>query len=177
MRCFVAVDIDPSLTGKVTELQKPLHGLDVKLIEPQNLHFTLKFLGEVDDVAEIESRLDKLAKSTGFFSINISGIGVFPNEQFISVVWVGAPKLETLQVSVNNALSGLLDVEKPIPHMTIARVRSQTYRKELVEFVSKHTGEVGSMRVDCIKLKKSTLAGSGPIYEDLAVFRLGAKDD
>lgn len=49
MRCFLAVELDDTVKSKIIALQEQIMGFDVKLVEPQNLHFTLKFLGNVDN--------------------------------------------------------------------------------------------------------------------------------
>lgn len=140
MRCFVAVDLNPKLTQKIEWLQKELAGLDTKLIEPENLHFTLKFLGEVDEgiVNKVKSVLQSLAANQETFNVNIAGIGAFPSEKFIRVVWIGGPELANLQSATNQALSDLFEKEKPTPHLTIARVRSQNHLPEIIEFINRH---------------------------------------
>lgn len=174
MRCFVAVDLDTRLTEKIVGLQKELVGLDTKLVEPHNLHFTLKFLGEIDGkvTGVVKAALAKVAAGREPFSITIEHVGCFPSEKFIRVVWVGAEKLTELQEAVNESLA-LFKKEKPSPHLTIARVRSQKCREDLVNFIHRHKNEeTGSMLVKEIKLKKSTVTSKGPVYEDIAVFEL-----
>ncbi len=185
MRCFVAVDLDPSLRRKIETLQKELAGLDTKLVEPENLHFTLKFLGEVDEalVNKVKELLRSLTADHEPFGINIAGAGAFPSEKFVRVVWIGAkPKeaeavkhsLTNLQAATNEAFAGLFKKEKPAPHLTIARVRSQKHLPEILGFINRHRDiEIGSMPVNEIKLKKSTVTNKGPIYEDVEVFNLG----
>jgi len=163
MRCFVAVDLAEDLVGNVIRLQEGLKDLNVKLAS--DFHFTLKFLGEVDvkTVGEVELRLKELADKTKPFDITVEKVGVFPG-----VVWVGAPELLNLQIEVEDTL-GKGDF-KPMPHLTIARVKQSKY---LAEFIDKHSDvNIGSMRVNKIKLKKSTLTSKGPVYEDLKVFNL-----
>lgn len=176
MRCFIAVDLDQALADKITKLQKRLDGMDTKLIEPHNLHFTIKFLGEVDEdvVNRVKSVLKGVTSRYRVFSISLEDVGVFPNEKFVRVVWVGAEQLAELQNDINEALSPLFMKEKPSPHLTIARVRSQTYRVQILDFIKFHINEkIGTMKVCELKLKKSTLTRQGPVYEDVAVFKLG----
>ncbi len=178
MRCFVAVDIDDSLKAGIMPLQKELAGMDnVKLVEPENLHFTLKFLGDIDDrmLAEVKKILIKIA--TGFkpFSASVRGIGAFPNINYARVVWLGCPDLFNLQKAVDEALSSFFPKEKEInPHLTLARIRSEKVKEALTDFInSNKTTEIGSFRVEEIKLKESTLTPKCPIYEDVEVFKLG----
>ncbi len=93
MRCFVAVDIDENLKDKIINIQKELATLgNMKLVEKQNLHFTLKFLGEINErtIKEVMNKLESIAKQTQSFTINIQGMGAFPSLDYIRVVWIGA---------------------------------------------------------------------------------------
>lgn len=184
MRCFVAVDLDQDLRDKVVDLQKELAGLDTKLVEPENLHFTLKFLGEVDEgvVNKIKGLLMKLAAGEEPFKIDVGGVGVFPSEKFIRVVWLGAPELTNLQVDVNESLFSLFKKETPkqndakrqsVVHLTLARVRSQKYEDEILEFTGRNKNiKIGRMQVKNIKLKKSNVTMNGPVYEDVEIFEM-----
>ena len=175
MRCFIAVDLDPKLASKVQVLQKELVSLDTKLVAPEDLHFTLKFLGEVDEesISMVVKRLKELAAERDSFDIDIRGAGVFPNEDFIRVVWIGAQKLANLQASVNQSLVGLFKKENPSPHLTIARVRSQKHKENIIAFVKRHKNiEIGRMKIKEIRLKKSSINSKGPVYEDIEIFEL-----
>jgi len=161
MRCFVAVYLDPSLRHRVEKLQNELTGLDVKLIKPENLHFTLKFLGEVDVNIRMktETALEQLAAETSPFDITVEKIGAFPG-----VVWIGAPRL----LNLHNTIDGGKGDFEPVPHMTIARGCDN-----LADFMDKNRDIViGDMRVDCIKLKKSVLTPKGSVYSDVRIFEL-----
>lgn len=175
MRCFLAVDLDGRLKEGVMALQKELKDLDTTLTKPENLHFTLKFLDEVDvkTVSEVERRISELAAKTKPFNAAIKDIGVFPSESHINVVWLGAPDMTNLHIAVEDALSGLFKKEKPVPHLTVARIRSQAYANYITGFVNKNKNiNIGSMKVGSIKLKKSTLTRNGPVYEDAKAFEL-----
>lgn len=175
MRCFVAVDLDEGLKPMITALQEQMKGFDVKLVEPQNMHFTLKFLGEIDHdrIDKVSEILDGISDNFKLFTAAVKGTGVFPSLSYIRVIWVGCDEMLGLQSAVEDALSQMFKKEKPTPHLTIARVRSGRYRDKLKEFAEHHKDtEVGTMCVDRIKLKKSTLAHEGPVYEDVQTFGL-----
>lgn len=175
VRCFVAVDVDESLKDRIKALQKQLRG-DVKLVEPENLHFTLKFLGEASDeiLAEVSNHLKTVASGFGPFDARIHGTGVFPDINYIRVVWLGCSQLLPLQQVVEEVLAPMFKKEKPIPHLTIARVRSAKGMQDVKDFVDKNKdADIGTMCVNRIKLKKSTLSLQGPIYEDIEIFTLG----
>jgi 2'-5' RNA ligase len=177
MRCFIAVELDPTLTQKIIQLQNQLKNLDVKPVGENNLHFTLKFLGEIPESTanKVKEMLSELALSTRAFPITLHGVGIFPNENYIRVIWVGSESqaFASLHHAVNDALAKLFKKEHAAPHLTIARVRSGRDNAKIMDFVKRHkNAEIGSMQVDKIKLKKSVLMPSGPIYDDAGVFEL-----
>lgn len=178
MRCFVAVDVPEELKTRVKELQDQLSSCDIKLVEPKNLHFTLKFLGEIDQttISKVKQSLSKIATETKPISILLSGVGVFPNLNYIRVIWIGSKSQDfaNLHKSVADALQGIGEPEKEaVPHLTVARVRSPRNKETIANIVKRYESEpFGSFNIDQIKLKKSTLMPSGPIYEDLEVFEL-----
>lgn len=179
MRLFIAVDIAEDIKPKIISLQKQLAEIaDVKLVEPENLHFTMKFLGEVPDenIKYIEESVSQeIRKHTQFF-INIKSIGVFPNERYIRVVWLGTDshELAALQRVIDSALAQKFPPEKDVkPHLTLARVRTGRQNTEIMKFVKSHEAlNVGAMKVSDVKLKKSILSPHGPTYEDVRIFEL-----
>ncbi len=176
MRCFLAVDIEEGLRDKVVDIQRGLEGFDVKLVERENLHFTLKFLEEINEevLEDVKSKARKIAARFQPFKIDINGVGVFPNLNYIRVVWVGAKLLYPLQKAIDDALSNILDSEEDIvPHLTLARVRSARDKESLRNFiVANKDASIGTMTVSEIKLKNSVVTGKGPIYEDIEIFKL-----
>ena len=92
MRCFVSVNLEEeSVINRVAAFQKELvynNESGINLVSPANLHYTLRFLGEVDDrvINEVINRLEKISHKE--FNVELSGIGVFPNLRMIHVVWI-----------------------------------------------------------------------------------------
>ncbi|MHB8567388.1 MAG: RNA 2',3'-cyclic phosphodiesterase [Nitrososphaerales archaeon] len=185
MRCFLSYDIeDAPFVERITAFQKELHksGADLKLVEPEILHFTIRFLGEIDE--EDKHRIiDALkGKVDGFEqTILFRGVGTFPDERRISVVWVGidgdsAKKLEEHAKSVNKLLEGVSTLPKDSfegfsPHVTIARVRSGKNKEKLVSAIQAHRDDdFGSTTIKNLRLKLSVLTPYGPEYSDLHVF-------
>ena len=116
MRCFVALEFPEDLKTKIMELQEQLSSFDAKLVEPKNLHFTLKFLGEINRTA-IETVTQKLSVISGRFSpfsILLTGVGAFPSLSYIRVIWIGAKSqdLVNLHNSVAEALKALANLKK-----------------------------------------------------------------
>ena len=178
IRSFVAVDLnDDSVLHNITETQQALlrTGTDLKLVEPQNIHITLRFLGEIrrERVEEVVEQMKQIQFPQ--FRASFRGLGVFPSLHRPTVVWIGivegADKLSRISQHLERGLTAIgfqSDRRGFTPHLTIARVRSGRNRTELVQLVSDlQDKEFGSINVESIRLKKSTLTPNGPIYSDL----------
>ncbi len=175
MRLFVAVEIPDLLKEGMGELEAELPTEGLKKVNPNLLHITLKFLGDVDDsrVPEIESALSSVEFSP--FKVQVKGVGVFPNENYVKVVWAGteSEELESLASKVEGALSPMFKKESRgfSGHLTLARVRTKI---EIKEFLEKHKDELfGGFAVNKFVLMKSVLARPEPEYSVVAEF--GAK--
>ncbi|HIQ39187.1 MAG TPA: RNA 2',3'-cyclic phosphodiesterase, partial [Methanothermococcus okinawensis] len=100
----------------------------------------------------------------------IRGLGVFPNENYIRVIWVGASNLVPLFEEVDKRLEDLnfKREREYVPHITIGRVKFLKDKRTLKERIKKYRDvDLGTLYVDSIVLMKSTLTRSGPIYEVL----------
>ena len=155
---------------------------DLKLVNPKIMHFTIRFLGEIDetDKSEIISALRNHVENFELV-ISFRGLGTFPDERRISVVWVGIDpnsgnEMEKQALVVNDLLKSVhtlrkVDDEKFSPHVTIARVRSGTNKENLVNFVRDNKDiEFGTTKIHNLRLKQSMLTPYGPQYSDLHVF-------
>jgi 2'-5' RNA ligase len=175
IRSFIAVDLDDvGIKEKIIKVQKDLEqtGADLKLVEPEIMHLTLRFLGEIPEstVQKVKETLDGVRFQS--FEANFSGLGAFPNLNRINVVWVGMVRgheqLREIFEQVEPKLRqvGLAPDNKGFsPHLTIARVRSGRNKAALADVVSKMKEvEFGVMPVAYVRLKKSTLTPKGPIY-------------
>ena len=175
MRAFVAVELNDAVRGKIAALQAGLPA-GIKPVERENLHLTLAFLGEIDEVKaeEVKAALDAISAIP--FEAKCLGVGVFPSMNFVRVVWVGiregAHALSLLHASSSYALAPLgFKKEEFSPHITIGRPKA---RVDVRMFVRQHEDdEFGAFLVDRLVLKKSTLTPAGPIYESVHEKRLG----
>lgn len=180
-RSFIAVDISgEQVVQRILALQRELlrTGADLKPVEPENLHITLIFLGE-----QPKGNLDEIARRMGQisarrFTMELRGVGAFPNEANPRVIWIGVGKgrdeLISLAKAVRASASGFAQEDEEFtPHLTVARVKGPRNKDELGEFVKAHKFDVfGAVEVAEVKLKKSTLTPRGPIYTDLYVKKL-----
>lgn len=175
MRTFVAVEVENRESiQNMLAFQKTLleAGLRAKPVGVNQLHFTLMFLGEVNDVmlASVKEKLADLKFDP--IDVTYTGVGVFPNPKFARVVWIGvdnssAPKLINLAKEVESRLSTLgFRSDKPFtPHITLFRVKEKIRDFSIIADVKDKT--FGKDRVSVVKLKKSELTSAGPIYSDL----------
>lgn len=173
MRAFVAVEIGENVKAKLAELQKELPP-GIKRVEPENMHMTLAFLSDIDDAmaGKVEAALASVYVVP--FSVICCGVGVFPSEDFVRVVWAGTGtgEMEVLHDQVGVALAPLgFKPDKFSPHITIGRLKAKA---DVGAFLQKHAGEdFGTFEVAELKLKKSMLLPKGPVYSDIFVKKLG----
>ncbi len=182
IRAFLAIEVDQNLVDKILDVQKNLKEADapVKFVEGENLHFTLKFFGDINEtqVKDISSVVENIVYDQDSFEIYIEKIGVFPSLRYIRVVWLGASNIEPfseLQKRLDEEFIKMgFDKERSyIPHLTIGRLKGSHNKEKLVEKIEELQDiEIGSMKIDKIVLKKSELTPLGPIYTDLKVFHL-----
>lgn len=172
MRLFVAVDIPPEIKRNIGQAQKelPEEG-GLKKVELPQMHITLKFLGEVNP--RMLDRVDGVLREVEFsgFKVKVRGVGAFPNEKYVKVVWAGcvSPELEMLARDINEKLSGMFAKEEFTPHLTMARVKRRLvmddYLKKYAEW------KFGEFQVREFYLLESVLERGGAKYNVLASYR------
>ncbi len=184
IRCFIAVDVDdPSLLSKLCDVQDAINklGCNVKLVEKENIHVTLRFLGEIP-----QSLVDEVAKALGKlsgkpFDMRLKGLGAFPSPGRPRVVWVGvadgSQQLIDLYRQVEFSLRPLgfrPEREAFTPHITLARFKSPRALNSLTKLLAEMAdADFGLQHVESVKLKRSILTPKGSIYSDLYVKQLG----
>jgi len=184
IRSFVAFDIDNELVvRRLSEVQGMLvnTGANLKLVKPQNIHVTMRFLGNISPpmVDLIHEEMKQISFTP--FEIELRGLGAFPSLRYARVVWAGIRKGADELVNVFNQLESRLrrlgfkpDRKGFSPHLTIARVRTGRHKAELVKCVDDLADyEFGVIKADCLRLKKSVLTPKGPIYTTLREVRGG----
>jgi len=178
IRAFIAFDIDSDLVFKrLSEVQETLinTGADLKLVEPQNIHVTMRFLGDIQPTS-IDAIYEEMKKvSFTPFDVELKGLGAFPNLRYARVVWVGIQKGAQELKNIFDQLEPRLqrlgfrpDPKGFNPHLTIARVKSGRNKAELARQVEEMTNhKCGTIRAEYLRLKKSVLTPKGPIYSTL----------
>ena len=199
MRTFIAIELSKEIKDFLSFLQDKLKDsrADVKWVSPENIHLTLKFLGEIDDkkLDKIIQIAEDITKDKKTFYLRLSSIGVFPNINFPRVIWAGVDKGDAETKEIVKVLEEKI-AKIGIPpesrafssHITIGRVRSSLNRKELIkslDYLQSNFGQENlalhksladqsadscgrlELRVTKITVFKSTLTPKGPIYEVL----------
>jgi len=176
MRLFVAVPVPAGIREKAAALGMEIARDGIVPVRPGNMHLTLRFLGETEGrkLAQVESALRGIAFAP--FECRVKGVGVFPSENFVKVVWAGVESvgaLESLAKDVQDALRGFGGDERFSAHMTIARVKRKT---DLHAFLETHRNdEFGSFTASSFELIESALGPGGPEYGTVEVFEAGKK--
>ena len=191
MRAFFAVDLPDSLAPAVADAQAPFADAPgVNPVDPEQAHVTLKFLGDVggrddgteptvdDVIAAGERAVDRAGVAP--FKCAVASLGVFPNREYVSVVWTGVDSGAEALTALHEALEAettALGVDPAdhefTPHVTLARVETATGAEAVRDALDAERPEVGTFSVDEIRLVKSTLTESGPEYDVVREFDLG----
>ncbi len=181
IRTFLAVEVDAGVRRRAVEIVRALQAVpgDVKWVEPENLHFTLKFLGDVDarEIHTVCQRAEEAMAELSPFEFEVHGAGAFPNLSRPRTFWLGARAGSEAMVAVADGLESALEelgfrheTRRFQPHLTVGRLRQggRTSPK-LVELLQAYADvEVGQMPVDEVIVFSSVLGRTGPTYEALA---------
>ncbi len=176
LRTFIAVELPKQFIPDIERIESVLDTPGIKLVQPAQVHITLKFLGDIseDNVEPIASVLSQINCKP--FEARIKGVGIFPKPAYIRVIWLGAEgNFEALHSEVERVLSPFRfeKDDKFSPHATLARVKQLREKAALLEKIKKLENiDLGTMNVESITLKKSTLTPKGPIYETLREIKL-----
>ena len=182
MRLFLAINLDPSVRQAIHDATAPLRDAAPSLswVREPLLHFTMKFLGEQEEmlVAALRAALASVGMRHRTIELELGGIGAFPNLRRPRVVWMGIasePRLELLHHDVEVACEQLgLPLEgRPFrPHLTLARVRVRPPLDELraLARAAKRVDHRETLMVESIDLMQSDLGqpASGARYTRLA---------
>ena len=183
LRAFIAVEIPPEIHKAIESKTAPLRAaLDASLVRwvpTDNIHLTLKFLGDISpsNVEMLSQILSGEVSQHSTFALEFGELGAFPNPRRPRVIWIGiqAPAgLEALQRGIEAAAAtlGYPSEERPFsPHLTIGRVKQaagsagiQKIRSALEET---KVGALGTTQVSAVHLFKSDLKPSGAVYTRL----------
>lgn len=180
IRSFIALELSEDLREQLTSLLKRLRQTNaaVKWVEPENLHLTLKFLGEVpeEQIEAIVEALRTVAQRTELFLFTARGVGGFPDLRRPRVLWVGveaAQPLMRLQKLVEGAMEqlGFAPERRAYhPHIALGRVKGMTGIERVRKIFSEYASvSFGSVPAKHLTLFRSDLSREGPTYTPLAL--------
>jgi 2'-5' RNA ligase len=184
MRLFVSVDLPDDLAEHVERVQAQFADAEgLNLTDPGQAHVTLKFLGDVPEsrVGDLGDALESAVGDAGVapFDASFEGLGVFPSLDYISVVWLGVGEGSEELIALHEAVESEFvsrgfdpDGHEFTPHVTLARMEHAGGKQLVQNVVSEEHPEVGTARVQDVRLTESTLTDDGPVYETVQSVRL-----
>ena len=183
VRTFIAVKIEPERELKTffRELKKLFSEESIKWVDEDNLHLTLRFLGETtnEQVQMLLSSLKKIALQTGNFKIKLKGVGYFKSNRFPRVIFINATELTNLKllaasIEEESQNTGFEPEGREFnPHLTLGRIKYLKNRDRLIQFISEwKDSEFQEVLIKEIILYQSILNEKEPVYKPLGKFEL-----
>ena len=184
VRAFIAIELPNSVKSALSQLQDSLKQGDhaaVKWVNPDGIHLTLKFLGNIASgaIPELTKAISDAARGIAPLRLGLTQLGVFPNLRAPRAVWVGlGGEIATLSVIQENIESALIPLGFPperrafSPHLTLGRVRERAspaeQRRLGAAVASLKTDTRLSFTVDSLSLMRSRLTREGAFYSRLS---------
>lgn len=185
IRTFIAIEIPENIISKIRELQEGLkvYGFKIRWVRAENIHLTLKFLGDIEavQIGEITEAVSKTVEGFTPISLKAKGVGVFPGIKRPRVLWVGlAGELESL-VTIQKKLDENLIVldfpkeKRPFKgHLTMGRIKDKIDVNKFGDaLMTWRNFESETFTAGQIILYKSELKPSGAVYTELTRATLG----
>ena len=185
IRSFIAFELPAAVTSLLDNLQQELKAmrLAARWVRPQNIHLTLKFLGNIDpaDIENIGKAMADAAGDSAPITLTVGGIGFFPGIKRPRVIWVGlggqTDALRNFQRNLASRLAtiGFPSEKRPFKaHLTLGRIRQAVNPNILSQTVQDYS-DLGNLKfsVDRIILFQSDLKPSGAVYSHLKLVELG----
>lgn len=182
VRAFIAIELPTAVKDRLHDIQEELKksGADVKWVNPENIHLTLKFLGDQDNktIEKISQITEETLTKIQRYTIRLSTLGAFPRIESPRVLWVGIDTGDAQTKEIANLIEdriatlGLAKEERDFSsHITIGRIKGNTQNSPLSRFIKaleKKPQEYNlGFEVNKVILFKSTLSAGGPIYEPI----------
>lgn len=179
MRLFIALELDDEIRAEIFEEIKYLksHFPKIRWVNPENLHITLKFLGDVEenDIEDICAAIDTVTENREGFSLEVVNLGCFPDMKYPRIVWAGCGEGSAYAADLVKALDDELkdlgfkpENHKYTPHITIGRVKQPSFAKGIETIISDAPRiEFGFLDISNITLFMSELKKTGPVYSPI----------
>ncbi len=183
IRTFIAVELPDELKQEVDKLiiKLKLFGPEVRWVRADNLHFTLRFLGDIDEskVPRLTDSIRKAIEKQKGFRLKLSGLGCFPNMKRPRVVWLGADgDMDFLKEAAHGVESacrecGFGKSDKPFSaHLTIGRIKNPRGLEPFIRQLEKTEFVSAEFDIDHVTIFKSDLSPRGPKYTPLTEIKL-----
>ncbi|PYV42695.1 MAG: RNA 2',3'-cyclic phosphodiesterase [Acidobacteria bacterium] len=184
IRTFVCIEMPETIRDRMARLQLELKqaGAEVSWVKPSNIHLTLKFLGQVPHprIPGVCSAVERAARVTEPFEIEVSGTGCFPSMNRPRVLWVGLSQvshaLSQLQAVLEDELASegfARETRRFAPHLTIGRLRSQRHVPALLNNLKAAGFEAVRFRANEMIVMRSDLKPTGALYTPQTIIPLG----
>jgi len=170
-RCFISIEFPKEVKEEIKKIRDEIPEFLGKKTEYENLHLTLKFLGEIEDdkIEIIKKKL--LGVKFKKLDCKLGSIGVF-DETFIRIIWIKIEGCEEIQKRIDEALKDIFGKEKRfMSHVTIARVKSVKNTRKFLKELGKIKFEEINFKIDRFCLMESILKSEGAEYRTLECFR------
>jgi 2'-5' RNA ligase len=186
MRLFVALEIPAAVRKNLSDMIESLRAVapQTRWLRPENLHVTLKFIGEVSEtkLGGIRRALAGV-RSDQPVTLEFRGLGFFPNEKHLRVFWAGieaSPNLKTLAAAIEQTMEklGIPREQRAFsPHLTLARFEPPKLPERLRAAIQESASrKFGSLRASQFHLIESKLKSSGAEYTTLESFLFAAAE-
>lgn len=184
-RMFIAAELSAENRDRVADLQERMRsaGARIRWVKPHQLHFTLRFLGEIPaaQVARAIVATREAVRAAAPFLVTIAGLGAFPSLERPQVVWLGTREggeaLQRLAADLDAALSAerFPGERRPFrPHLTLGRSRDDRQWQEVVRALHRYRDVViGTQPVESVTVMESRLTPDGPVYAPREQVQLG----
>lgn len=176
MRCFIAIFLSKEVTEYLCQIQKQISNkyAKIKWIPKSQQHLTIKFLGNIDGnkLKQIKEKLNKIKLK--HFEVSLNSLGIFPNKDFIRVLWVNLnpkDKIFELSKNIDQELIEFSNKQEFSDHITLGRVK---FLKNKEEFLKKLNLKIKpiNFKITSFELMKSDLSKDGPKYTVLEAYSL-----
>src|SRR5712691_4395077 len=198
LRAFIAIKLSDELKRHIGSVQAEMKrevsglgrgskGVKIGWAQPEGIHLTLKFLGDIQEaqVEALRGVLFKAAASARPFTLEARGLGAFPNPRAPRVIWLGLhgsnddmEEMQRLQAAVEDGAAGLgfpKEARAFTPHLTLARIRDRVEAGTLEPILTAQQNRVvGGFTLSSVELIKSELRPSGAVYTTLVEVPFGA---
>lgn len=182
-RIFIAVKVNPeeSFLEMISSFKSALFNESIKWINPENIHITLAFLGNTDEILikDISSMLKKVCRNSGNIELTIRGTGIFRNIDDPRIIWTNIDHSENLLKLTDIILTGLTNMnikleDKPFkPHITIGRIKHLNNKESFRKLTEQYQNtELQRLHINEVTLYESILLPQGPKYVPLGIFGL-----